>query len=290
MLRRRRAAFGAILGLAVLAFAGATMAATTVVVTPGDIGTTWHTADTRPAGTGTFENGPASPPYGTGSFELSTMAGNTDKVQLFTDLYDGTRLDDIDALGYWTYRDPASTGFVAGLAAINMRVDLDGNGTSDVYMVYEPYQDQGNGAVLTGQWQNWDAYRGGAAKWWINTGAGGCGQNTPCTFNAIVGLFPNATIREAAACGPANVKTPCPGSFGVNQGSFNVGILSNVDGLYIGVNGDTTTFDFELVPPPPPQPATKDDCKKGGWQTLGRADGSSFKNQGDCIQYVNTGK
>ena len=34
----------------------------------------------------------------------------------------------------------------------------------------------------------------------------------------------------------------------------------------------------------------KDDCKKGGWQDQTRADGSSFKNQGDCIQYVNTGK
>ncbi len=34
----------------------------------------------------------------------------------------------------------------------------------------------------------------------------------------------------------------------------------------------------------------KDDCKKGGWKGLERADGSSFKNQGDCIQYVNTGK
>jgi len=34
----------------------------------------------------------------------------------------------------------------------------------------------------------------------------------------------------------------------------------------------------------------KDDCKKNGWQDLTRADGSSFKNQGDCIQYVNTGK
>ena len=31
-------------------------------------------------------------------------------------------------------------------------------------------------------------------------------------------------------------------------------------------------------------------CKNGGWQTLTRADGSTFKNQGDCIQYVNTGK
>lgn len=34
---------------------------------------------------------------------------------------------------------------------------------------------------------------------------------------------------------------------------------------------------------------SKDACKKGGWQSLTRADGSSFKNQGDCIQYSNTG-
>lgn len=40
----------------------------------------------------------------------------------------------------------------------------------------------------------------------------------------------------------------------------------------------------------PPTPSTKDDCKKGGWMNLFRADGSPFKNQGDCIQYVNTGK
>jgi len=34
----------------------------------------------------------------------------------------------------------------------------------------------------------------------------------------------------------------------------------------------------------------KNNCKSGGWKDLERADGSSFKNQGDCIQYVNTGK
>lgn len=35
---------------------------------------------------------------------------------------------------------------------------------------------------------------------------------------------------------------------------------------------------------------TQDACKQNGWKTLSRADASSFKNQGDCIQYVNTGK
>jgi hypothetical protein len=27
-----------------------------------------------------------------------------------------------------------------------------------------------------------------------------------------------------------------------------------------------------------------------GWKTLVRANGTSFKNQGDCVQYTNTGK
>ena len=35
---------------------------------------------------------------------------------------------------------------------------------------------------------------------------------------------------------------------------------------------------------------SKDGCKNGGWQSLVRSDSSTFKNQGDCIQYVNTGK
>jgi hypothetical protein len=37
-------------------------------------------------------------------------------------------------------------------------------------------------------------------------------------------------------------------------------------------------------------PTTANACKNGGWQALTRANGTTFKNQGDCIQYVNTGK
>jgi hypothetical protein len=47
-------------------------------------------------------------------------------------------------------------------------------------------------------------------------------------------------------------------------------------------NGDITTFG-------PDEPTEKDACKTGGWQDLERADGTAFKNQGDCIQYFNTG-
>jgi hypothetical protein len=37
-------------------------------------------------------------------------------------------------------------------------------------------------------------------------------------------------------------------------------------------------------------PLTKDDCKSGGWRSLTNASGQPFPNQGQCIQYVNTGK
>ena len=36
-------------------------------------------------------------------------------------------------------------------------------------------------------------------------------------------------------------------------------------------------------------PGSPDACKNGGWQTLARPDGSSFKSQGDCTKYVGSG-
>jgi hypothetical protein len=239
--------------LASVGVASASAATYTVKVTPANLapGGHWYTADTRPPGTGTFVDGPATPPYGQGSFELNTPLGpltapGAAKVQLFTDLFDGLALRYVDGVGYSTYRHAESIGFPAGVNTINMRVDLDGNGTADAYIVYEPYQDQGNGAVLSGVWQNWDAYRGGAARWWVSNAEPACTQATPCPWSVIVGLHPNATVREGAGCGTgAAPKSPCPGSFGVNQGSNNPGIISNADGLYLSVYNQKLVFDFE---------------------------------------------
>jgi hypothetical protein len=40
----------------------------------------------------------------------------------------------------------------------------------------------------------------------------------------------------------------------------------------------------------PTPPTSKEQCKNGGFNNYRRPDGSKFKNQGDCIQFVNTGK
>jgi hypothetical protein len=41
---------------------------------------------------------------------------------------------------------------------------------------------------------------------------------------------------------------------------------------------------------PLPVPATKDQCKADGWQSLFDGSGDRFRNQGACVQYVITGK
>ena len=37
-------------------------------------------------------------------------------------------------------------------------------------------------------------------------------------------------------------------------------------------------------------PATEDQCKEGGWMSGVHLDGTPFKSQGDCLQFVNTGR
>lgn len=53
---------------------------------------------------------------------------------------------------------------------------------------------------------------------------------------------------------------------------------------------NSTLFTYEEPVVVVPTPTNKDQCKNGGWEDVARADGTAFKNQGDCIQYVNTGK
>jgi len=48
---------------------------------------------------------------------------------------------------------------------------------------------------------------------------------------------------------------------------------------------NATLFTYEV-----PVPVTKDECKDGGWMTMGRPDGTLFKNQGDCVSFVENGK
>lgn len=228
----------------------------------------------RNAGDGQAKAGPATPPSGVGSYEMTTPGGS-DKAYLFNYEHRGTKLSDVNQIGYSTYR---TAGSAQQVTALNIEVDFNGPDVAGGYtvLVFEPVYNTTQGAVQTGVWQDWDAYSGGAATWWSSKPINGvCAFSCYVSWDYIVANNPDAVIV---------------GGFGLNQGSGNPGLVASTDNLSLGYGeGDDATcviYDFE----PYRVASSKDDCKDGGFQNAKRADGSSFKNQGQCVQYVNTGK
>jgi hypothetical protein len=225
----------------------------------------FYTRVASPA-TGAFVSGPSTPPLGVGSFEMNTPLA-TDKGTLFNYDHVGTRLVDITSLGYSTYRDPASTAPAVQLPSMNIEVDYNGPNVAGGYtsLVFEPVYNPTEGAIQSGVWQTWSGIPG---IWWSTRPINGC-ATPPCyqSWSGIVAANPDATIL---------------GGFGVNQGSGSGGLIAATDALTIAAAGSRWTYNFE----PFRTPTTKDDCKNGGWQNLRAADGSSFKNQGQCVSYV----
>jgi hypothetical protein len=221
-----------------------------------------------PTSTGAFVWGPGNPPLGVGSFEMGTALA-TDKGTLFNYDHVGTALTDITRIGYATYRDgsSAATSPSYQLPSINIEVDYNGPTVAGGYtsLVYEPIYNVDASAIVANTWQTWNAIPG---IWWSTRPINGCAV-TPCyqPWSTIVANNPNAAIL---------------GGFGVNQGSGSGGLIAATDALSIGHGGSTWTYNFE----PFRSPTSKNDCKDGGWETLKAADGSSFKNQGQCIKYV----
>ena len=224
---------------------------------------------TRLAGNGAFVTGPGSPPLGIGSLILSTPTG-ADKVTLFNYDHVNTPLADVRSMGYATYR---SAGALQQVAAINIQVDVNGAAPGGfTTLVFEPVYNTAQGAVVSNEWQTWDAYLGGNAIWWSsNPIPGAPNRDTFVRWSDIVAANPDAVIV---------------GGYGVNQGSGNPGLVTSVDALHFDTPSVDVTYDFE----PYRIAASKDACKNDGWKTLRRFDGSAFKNQGDCVSYTQNGK
>jgi hypothetical protein len=272
----------ATLGLAiVLPLRPSFSAGPTIVVTPANPHG-WSTADTRPGGAVNFVLD-GSAPSGIGALQLTTDATTTAKAQYLHDA--NIPLASVNTLSYYT-RQVSSPLFPGADPSYQLPVCLGGFTTPTVTnptgcvgfttFVYEPYENPGlgnpGGVVIPNVWQQWNVSGG---QFWSSRNASDGGT---CNVTAGFGGAPFYTL--------AVLKTTCPSAvvagFGVNIGSNNPSYDVYTD--LFNFNG--TTYDFE-----PYEVATnKDQCKDGGFYSVKRADGSAFKNQGDCIQYVNTGK
>ena len=271
--RMRNAVTAALMGLA--ATGGSAAIADTFVVTPASTyGWTFAQDNSTPGGTA-FVDGPASPPMGTGSAQLTTNLP-TDGPILFKEDYKGTKLSDITALQYSTYRTaPTDPNSVLAIALqFNVDSDLtDANNTYQGRLVFEPYQGAPAGTVVPGTWQTWNALNG---RWW---GSGNpltrpisafCPQSNPCTWTQIITQFPNAGIHATF------------GAVVFKAGSGWAPFDGNVDAFTIGINGANDTYDFNLHS----TPTDKDQCKNGGFKNFNPPSGP-YKNQGQCVSATN---
>lgn len=250
-------------------FSVVSASAQTIIVTPANATSLgWSTADTRPGGAVAI-TGFADGQGGNGSLNLTTTSSTTAKAQYMHSA--NVPLSDVTELSFSTYQ--ASASFAGGDASYQLPVCLDGITPAGACvgfttLVYEPYQHAPGVIPMT--WQSWNV---GAEPFWSSRtySSGACtvaGTQGPPVYTLA---FLNTVCPNAVAVG-----------FGVNIGSNNPDY--NVYADYVNFNG--TTYNFELF-----EVATsKDQCKKGGWMTVTRADGSSFKNQGDCVSYTNNGK
>ena len=243
----------------------AAIAAEIIVVTPTNT-QGWSTADTRPGGQVSFVVDPTAP-RGAGALQLTTDLTITAKAQFLHEA--NTPLADIAELSYYTKQN-APPGLVAD-PSYQLITYLNGGTAGFTTLVFEPYQNPAQGPIVPGAWQQWDV---DAGLFWST-------RTVTCSNGTILGTpggpATYTLLQITAACPNARVA-----GFGVNIGSNNPGY--NVETDLFNFNG--TTYDFE----PFRAAASAEDCKDDGWTTATRADGSSFENQGDCMQYVNTGK
>ena len=265
----------------VMAFA-AFVTAQTIIVTPANL-QGWTPADTRPGGNVAIVGDANAPNGGNGSLNLITDGTNAAKAQFMHGA--NLPLSAVASLSYYTRQNSAP--FAGAAASFQLPVCLDGFNPAAVTptnpsgcvgfttLVFEPYQNNGtlppSPLVIPNVWQYWDV---DAGQLWSSRNY----SSGTCTVTAGAGGAPFYTVGGLSAACPNAVVV----GFGVNVGSFNPNYDVSAD--FVEINGTVYNFELFEVATNPGQ------CKDNNWRNTRRANGSPFKNQGDCMQYINTGK
>ena len=250
--------------VAVLGLAASAMAAT-VLVTQNT--SSWTQNDTNADGSVSWVSTYGAPSgLGSSALQLATDASPSAKAQLFTFTMAGMPLSQVNTLGYWTFQPALSNP----IADASYQLQIFGNGGTSGFttLVFEPYQNTGEGAITPATWQHWDV--SGPGLFWST-------RTVTCSNGTLTG----------SPGGPAtytlqDVKNACPSAtvigIGANIGSNNPSWTVATDGMQF----NDTTYNFEIGT----HPTSKDQCKNGGWQSFNEP---AFKNQGDCVSWVATG-
>lgn len=276
-MKKITAGFTSILAIASLIIAGPVFAAT-VIISPASQGSWAFQTNNLVDGVGTFVTGPAVPPLGSGSVELSTGTNGSTFSAIYNTAFDGQQMIDLANVNLANLSASYATYVPTGASAPSypkLIVDVNIN-TATTTILDELTFDPRNGQSQTpaaGVWQTWDA-KGGIWNSSI------CGNGTLGQYiTNCLGLISNAVS--------VSVRTRADGTGGVRlqvgPNASSDQLTGYVDDVTLGLNGTSTTYDFENIVPLPPgnRLDDKDDCKKGEWAKF---DNPTFRNQGSCIK------
>lgn len=221
----------------------------TVVVTPSNMhgwGAKVVSLSGKPTGLVIFIRGPGSPPSGAGSAGLFTEGDGSQGVFLSSATYANQPLAGLTALSYSTY---AVAWNGQQIPYLKLDLDLDGNGTIDDFIFFEPaYQtpSSGNpslpdqGAPALNVWQRWNAVAGG---WWSMHGwAGATPGSGVKSLAQYLAAFPKVRIVNLPN-GDGGVRIVA--GLASTSGVFS----AYVDAFTIAFAYTGTTYDFEADSP-----------------------------------------
>lgn len=217
-----------LLASAAIVFAGP---ATTITVDENN-GEWGFESENAEVGHRAFAPGPPTPPLGESSVQFAVDGQARELIG--TPAFNGTRFDEIDTLGYFTYRRAPDTGVLAISLQFNVDYDLtDMNEDWQGRLVFEPYF---SGTVNPDVWQEWDALAG---AWWSSGSPGNaeCPQGDPCTWAA----FPDAGVHQTLG----GLILKAGGPWTDFYGAADALTLGGTGGLFGA--GQTFTFDFETA-------------------------------------------
>ncbi len=227
-----------------------------------------------------------APGFATGSFK-SDGVDKTDMYFTPENLFGhAVTVGDVESVSYWTKKGTTHAVSPTDWSFITYTKPYAGDVSTPTWygdrIGAEPYfainpNDPAN------TWNQWSSDAGDNQLRFYESTAGAPGAN--------FGTYPDPTWSVLQA-GNALSGQPYAGHgvlyFSIQTGSATApGFTGQVDGVRIELtNGEVVNLNFE----PFVQPTDRDACKKGGWSSLLRGNGSPFSNQGDCVSYVNTGR
>lgn len=209
-------------------------------------------------GSGMFASGRGPLPESQGSFMMATGSGNGQnlggKVYMASNSLDGVRLDQIQNITYNTFVE-SSPNSSSALPAVNLYVDLDGDGTwynndpLSAILIFDPSRNMQNAIMTRSVWTTW-RLDPSTTRWSDARGIVSSTTTPQATFKSILQYYPNAQIIS-----PYPHIAPRFKGFQLVAGSANGGAWTNFVGYVDNVQFNTTgavrclTTDFEAYSP-----------------------------------------